>query len=150
MKMLTYMIYDTHGILTYAIYDSWYILCFSSYVAYKITHWGQVTHICINKLIIIGSDNGLSPGGHQAITWTNAGLLLIRTLEIKFNEILIKIHTFSFKKIHLKMLSVKWRPCCLCLNVFKAVRPIGGLRHSPNYLPISACWLTWSMGRCRQ
>ena len=25
-------------------------------------HWGRVTHICVNKLTIIGSDNGLSPG----------------------------------------------------------------------------------------
>ena len=26
------------------------------------THWGRVTHICVGKLFIIGSDNGLSPG----------------------------------------------------------------------------------------
>ena len=25
-------------------------------------HWGRVTHICVSKLTIIGSDNGLSPG----------------------------------------------------------------------------------------
>ena len=66
-------------------------------------HWGRVTHICISKQTIIGSDNGLSPGWHQAIIWTNAGILLIGPLTTKFNEILIKIHTFSFKKIHLKM-----------------------------------------------
>ena len=41
------------------------------------THWGQVTHICVNKLNIIGSDNGLSPGRRQAIIRTNAGILLI-------------------------------------------------------------------------
>ena len=33
-----------------------------------LTHWGQVTHICVNKLTIIGSNNGLSPGRRQAIT----------------------------------------------------------------------------------
>ena len=27
-----------------------------------LTYWGRVTHICVNKLTIIGSDNGLSPG----------------------------------------------------------------------------------------
>ena len=27
-----------------------------------ITFWGRVTHICVNKLGIIGSDNGLPPG----------------------------------------------------------------------------------------
>ena len=35
----------------------------------------------------------------------------------KFNEILIEIHTFSFKKMHLKMSSVKWQPFCLGLCV---------------------------------
>ena len=38
---------------------------------------------------IIGSDNGLSPNRHQAITWTNAGILLIGPLGTNFNEILI-------------------------------------------------------------
>ena len=28
----------------------------------ELTHWGWVMHICISKLILIGSDNGLSPG----------------------------------------------------------------------------------------
>ena len=37
---------------------------------------------------IIGSNNGLSPGRRQAIIWTNAGILLIRTLGANFSEIL--------------------------------------------------------------
>ena len=56
----------------------------------------------------IGSDNGLSPGRRQAIIWTNAEILLIRTLGTNHSEILSGIHTFPFKKMHLKMLSVKW------------------------------------------
>ena len=82
-----------------------------------LTHWGRVTHICIGKLSIIGSDNGLSPGRRQAIIWTNAGILLIGTLGTNFSEISSEIYTFSFKKMHLKMSSGKWRPCCLGLNV---------------------------------
>ena len=82
-----------------------------------LTHWGWVTHICVGNLTIIGSDNGLSPGRRQAITWTNVGILLIGPLGTNFNEMLIQIHAFSFKKIHLKMLSGKWRPFCLGLNV---------------------------------
>ena len=81
------------------------------------THWGRVTHICVSKLTIIGSDNGLSPGRRQAIIWTNAGILLIWTLVTNFSEILSEIHAFSFKKMHLKMSSAKWRPFCLGLNV---------------------------------
>ena len=76
-----------------------------------------VMHICVGNLTIIGSDNGLSPGQRQAIIWTNAGILLIGPLGTNFSEILIEIQTFSFKKIHLKMSSGKWRPFCLDLNV---------------------------------
>ena len=74
-----------------------------------LTHWGRVTHICVGNLAIIGSDNGLSPGRRQAIIWTNAGILLIGPLGTNFSEILIGIQTFSFKKMHLKMSSAKWR-----------------------------------------
>ena len=84
---------------------------------FPLTHWGRVTHICISKLTIIGSDNGLSPGQCQAIIWTNAGILLIRTSGTNFSEILSGIHAFLFKKMHLKMSSAKWRPFCLGLNV---------------------------------
>ena len=60
------------------------------------THWGQVTHICVSKLTIIGPDNGLPPDRRQAIIWTNAGILLIGLLGTNFSEILIEILTFSF------------------------------------------------------
>ena len=82
-----------------------------------LTHWGRVTHICISKLTIIGSDNGLSPSRRQTIIWTKAGILLIRTFATNFSEILSEINTFSFKKMRLKMSSAKWRPFCLGLNV---------------------------------
>ena len=75
----------------------------------SLTHWGGVTHICVIRLTIIGSDNCLSPERHQAIIWTNAKILLIGPLGTNFSEILIKIQTFSLKKICLKMSSVK---CC--------------------------------------
>ena len=96
---------------------------------WKLTHWGRVTHMCVSKLTIIGSDNGLSPGRRQAIIWTNAGILLIWPLGTNFSEISIDIKTFSFKKIHLKMSSGKWRPSCLGLNVLKAKNNTTKLRH---------------------
>ena len=68
-------------------------------------HWGRVMHICVGKITIIGSNNGLSPRHRQAIIWANAGTLLIRTLGTNFSEILSKIHTFSAKKMHMKMSS---------------------------------------------
>ena len=74
----------------------------------------------------------LSPR-RQAIIWTNAGILLIRPFETNFSGILIKIHTFSFKKIHLKMSSGKWRPFCLGLNVLNRIEygiPFKWIKHS--------------------
>ena len=102
-----------------------YILCLN---------WGRETHICVGKLTIIGSDNGLSPGRRQAIIWTNAGILLIGPLGTNFNEILIEIHTFSFMKMHLKMSSAKWRPFCLGLNVLKRFQTFVGCLFSQVYV----------------
>ena len=82
-----------------------------------LTHW-RVTHIFVGNLTIICSDNGLSPGQPQAIIWTNARILLFWPLGTNFNEMLIEIHTFSFKKMYLKM-SAKWRPSCLGLSELK-------------------------------
>ena len=99
----------------------------------SLTHWGRVTHICVSNLAIIGSDDAR----RQAIIWNNAGILLIGT---KFSEILIRIQTFAFTEMHLKVSSAKWRPFCLGLNVLnwrqmwdKACRPSGkvwGIRHN--------------------
>ena len=94
-------------------------------VSKQLIHWGRVTYICVNKTII-GSDNGLPPGRCEAIIWTNAGILLIWTLGTNFSEILNKIHTFLFNKMHLKMPSVKWHQFCLRLN---AVNAYNFLRH---------------------
>ena len=57
-----------------------------------------------------------SPGRRQAIIWTNAGILLIWPLGTNFNEILIEIHTFSFKKMRLKC-----RPFCLGLSMLRGL-----------------------------
>ena len=80
-----------------------------AFLCFLLTHWCRVRHICVGKLTIIGSDNGLSPERRQAIIWTNAGILLIGPLGTNFSEILIEIQTFSLKKIRLKMSSAK---CC--------------------------------------
>ena len=57
--------------------------------------------------VSIGSGNGLSPVRRQAITWTNAGLLSIGILGTYFSEIWIRIVSFPFKKMQLKMLSAR-------------------------------------------
>ena len=75
------------------------------------------TYICVSKITITGSDNGLPPGRRQAIILTNAGILLIEPLETNFSEILIEIYIFSTMKMHLKLSSEFLRPFCLGLNV---------------------------------
>ena len=82
-----------------------------------LTHWDRGPHICVGNLTIIGLDKGLSPGWRQVIIWTNDGILLIWPLGTKFSEIQIGIQTISYKKMHLNMASVKWRPFCFGLNV---------------------------------
>ena len=119
--------FDQHGLYMFAslyvtVFMAFVCVCHSFYnrgndYGISLTHWGRVTHICVSKLTIIGSDNGLSPDRHQAIIWTNDGVSLIGPLGTNFSEIVIKIHTFSFKKMHLKMSSEKRRPFCLGLNV---------------------------------
>ena len=71
----------------------------------SITHRGRVTHICVSKIIIIVSNNGLSPGRCQGIIWNNAGILLIAPLGINISEIVDEINVFLFKKIHLNISS---------------------------------------------
>ena len=97
----------------------------------NLTHWDRVTHICVSKITIIVSDNGLSPGRREAIIWTSAGILLIGPLGTNFSEILIEIYIFSFKKMHLEMSFDKWRPFCLGLNVLKKTETFYYFSHIP-------------------
>ena len=101
-----------------------YVVLFCLFILVILTHWRRVTHICVVELTIIGSNNGLAPGRRQAIIWTNAGILLIGPLGTNFFEILVGIQTFSFKKMHLKVSSAKWRPFCLGLNELKSLAAV--------------------------
>ena len=76
-----------------------------------------MTHICVTKLTIIGSDNGLSPGRRQAVIGTNAGILLVGLLGTNVIEILIEIQAFPLKQMRLKRLSTKYGSFRLGLNV---------------------------------
>ena len=78
-------------------------------------HWGRVTHICVSKLTIIGSDNGLSPGRRQAIIWTNAGILLIGPIGTNFSEILI-IQENAFESVVCETAAILSRPQCVKMH----------------------------------
>ena len=75
-------------------------------VSHKFTNWA-----------IIDPDNGLSPAWCQAITWTDAGILLIRSLGTNVRETLIKyngLHTRKWIwKYHLQNGAILFRPECV-------------------------------------
>ena len=104
-----------------------------------------MTHICVSKLTSIGANNGLSPDRRQSIIWTNAGLLLIGPLGTNFSEILIEIRSFSFKKMHLKMSSAKWRLFRLGLNelTVAVIGMEGTVTHVRFHCPLLKPYMTW-------
>ena len=93
----------------------------------RLTQWGRVLQICISKLTIISSDNGLLPGWCQAIIWTNAGILLIRNkLHWNFNQTsYIFIHKNPFENVIWKMAAI-----CLGPNVLNNLISVSVFSHS--------------------
>ena len=85
--------------------------CFA--ITSGLTHWGRGIHICINKLTIIGSDNGLSPGQCQAIIWTNAAVFLIQSLGTIFSESLRRQTTML-----VSCSQCFWKGCICFISVY--------------------------------
>ena len=97
----------------------------SQWINMSLTHWGRVTHICVSKLTITGSDNGLSPGWCQVIIWINAGILLIRSLgtlqwNLKWNSCIF-IQENACEYVICEMAAILSQPQC-----------VNSLRHGQN------------------
>ena len=86
---------------------------------------------------IIVSRNVSSPVRCQAIIRTNAGLFWSHPWE-QIGEIEEKRGQFLYKKIKMKISSVKWRPICLVLRVLLTVLARESLSEDRN---------TWDTGR---
>ena len=77
-----------------------------------------MTHICVSKLTIIGSDNGLSPGRRQAIIWTNGqwwnivNWTLGNKVQLNLNRNL-NIFIFIQENAVWKMVAILSRPQCV-------------------------------------
>ena len=108
-------------------------------------HWSRVTHICVNNRNIIGSDNDWSPGRRPALISTNAWIFLIWTPTTNFSEILIESHTSSFKKVHFKISSGKWRPFCPGLNVLKNIGTLSCEKQNKIYATTLSLKKTWNI-----
>ena len=69
-----------------------------------------MTHICVNRLTNIGSDNGFANDRRQAIILTNAGILFIEPLGTNIEEI---IHENAFENVVCKMPAILSLPECV-------------------------------------
>ena len=90
-----------------------------TFATVTLTHWGRVTHICVGKLTIIGSDNGLSPGRRQAISrtmqcWDIVNWNLRNKLQwnLKRNSYIF-IQENAFENVVWKMAAILSRPQCV-------------------------------------
>ena len=84
---------------------------------FRCAHWGRVTHICVSKLTVIGSDNGMSPDRRQAIIWTNAEILLIGPFGTKFNRNSnIFVQENAFESVVCEMAAISSRPQCVKIS----------------------------------
>ena len=86
----------------------WLVCCLS-------THWGRVTHICVNKLSILGSDNGLAPTRHYLKQcWIIFNCTLRNKLQWNFNRNSnIFIHENAFESVVCEMAFILSRPQCV-------------------------------------
>ena len=78
-------------------------------------HWWH--QMMLWNFVNFGSSSNLSSFQNQIVIKTNADGLTIRPIGTNFSEIWIRIQTFSFKKIHFKILlqhlSILSRPQCV-------------------------------------
>ena len=78
-----------------------------------------MTHLCIHKFTIIGSDNGLAPSRRQVIIWTNASHIakstLMKKLQWNINQnSYIFIQENAFENVICNMSAI-----CIGLNVLR-------------------------------
>ena len=82
------------------IYDiCMYLLCAMDLLTARVRHHysspPNAPYMSANG-VGIGSGNGMSPVRCQAITWTNADILLVRSFKTNLSEVRIKIQNISF------------------------------------------------------
>ena len=79
-----------------------------TFVIISLTHWGRMTHICVGKLTIIGSDNGLSPGRLMYGTGTCIWDMCPERLNTPNNRVYQRNIRPPIAKIHIKRKVVLW------------------------------------------
>ena len=84
-----------------------------------LTYWGRATHICVSKLTIIVQITMADKVQSHYLNkcWDIVNWNLTNKRQWKLNE----IHTFLFKKMHVKMSYAKWRKCGPASIVLKLI-----------------------------
>ena len=108
-----------------------FVECSRTFLVSWLTQWGRLTHICVGKLTIIGSDSGLSPGRTPSHYLNQMWNIVIWNLRNRLQRNFDRSTNIFTGKIRWKMLSVKCCPFRLCLNVFRGY---------PIHLTIACCW----------
>ena len=107
----------------------WFYVCAGVVVNTSVSiYWGRVTHICVTKLNVIGSDNGyndLSPDQRSVIIWMNPGQLSIWPLGTNFSKLYTFIQENAFENVVWKMTAF-----CLGLSLFNEILNRPDWRHS--------------------
>ena len=110
-----------------------------------------MTQICVGNLTtIIGSENGLLPGRHQAIIWTNDGILLIGPLVANFSEILVELYIYfipenAFENVLCKTGAILPRPHCVNFHRRRVLYYIWVYILSRQYSVVGAIIWKWIM-----
>ena len=91
-------------------------ICLMNYLNLSLAPSHVIIIIC--KHTIQNRFEGLMPVQRLAITWSNDDFLSIVPLGTKFGKISIKKNLLD--KVHINMLSAKWRPFCEVLNVLNS------------------------------
>ena len=112
-----------------------------------LTYWGRVTHLCVSKIVSLGSGYGISPGRCQAIFWTNVFCMVNWTVwEKRSGNFQSKSTHIYLSNVHLKLSSAKWWPCCLVLNLWTNRGWVTHMCEKTGYCSVQQwlviCWVT--------
>ena len=127
------------------MYEFWLKFHWSLFLRVQLTHWGRVTHICVNKLTIIGSDNGLLPSHYLNQCWNNVDWTLRNKLQWNLNRnYFIFFQENAFQNVVYEMVVILYR--LQCVNSIPALVQI--MAGPPGQAPSHYLNHWWLFYRC--
>ena len=111
-----------------------------------LTHWGRVTHICISKIAIVGSDNGLAPARRHYLNqcWNIVNWTLGNKFQWNLNR---NLYTFIQENVFenvWKMAAILSWPQCVKGNTGDAI----DISHKSHNVPVPYPTIQHSEQKC--